>query len=298
MPSVYATIEYLADIPLYHHEKPYLVLASAQKELVADLRTNNLEWETHENILLTDIREHWQSITIDRYGFQVVNHNSGFLDFDTLPSLHKYQRETEELLRQQFPSSYVVCYDLKNVNELRLRSKLRKNTDFQRSTIDLRDPFLVEGPAKGAHSGVEEYCPLIEADVTLTSGPQIIDRYLSEGDKAKYFKPGSLVPELEDRPLALCDYQSIDREDLIEADRVFPDRVGEVYYLRYNQRQRWFWLEHQGLDELFLFTMYDTMAGNQAKYCPHVSFDNPRASPKAVPRRSVETRSIIISEVD
>ncbi|KAL8711219.1 MAG: hypothetical protein Q9220_004364 [cf. Caloplaca sp. 1 TL-2023] len=144
-------------------------------------------------------------------------------------------------------------------------------------------------------------------DVTFTSGPQIIDRHLSECDKAKYFKPGyrfrivntwrSLVPELEDRPLAFCDYQSIDPEDLVEADRVFPDRVGEVYYLRYNERQRWHWLEHQGLDELFLFTMYDTMAGNQAKYCPHVSFENPRASPTSVPRRSVETRSIIISKI-
>lgn len=31
--------------------------------------------------------------------------------------------------------------------------QLRENTRFERDTIDLNDPFLVEGPAKGAHNG-------------------------------------------------------------------------------------------------------------------------------------------------
>jgi hypothetical protein len=44
---------------------------------------------------------------------------------------------------------------------------------------------------------------------------------------------------LEDRPLALCDSRSIDPGDLVAADRILPDRVGEVYYLRYNEGQLW-----------------------------------------------------------
>ena len=123
-----------------------------------------------------------------------------------------------------------------------------------------------------------------------------------------------LVPVLEDRPLALCDYRSVNPEDFLEADRVFPDRVGEVYYLKYSEKHRWFWLEHQQPCEPFVFVMYDTMPGNHAKCkiyligvlcwyvnelsdCPHVSFHNPRASPHSEPRRSVETRSIVISKL-
>jgi hypothetical protein len=49
----------------------------------------------------------------------------------------------------------------------------------------------------------------------------------------------TLVPVLEDRPLALCDSRSVDPEDLIPADRIIPTRVGEVYYLKYNARHRW-----------------------------------------------------------
>lgn len=44
---------------------------------------------------------------------------------------------------------------------------------------------------------------------------------------------------LEDRPLALCDSQSVSANDLVAADRILPDRVGEVYYLRFNQGQKW-----------------------------------------------------------
>jgi hypothetical protein len=50
----------------------------------------------------------------------------------------------------------------------------------------------------------------------------------------------SLVPELEDRPLALCQSRSIDPHDLVPADRIIPDRVGEVYYLTYNLNHRWY----------------------------------------------------------
>jgi hypothetical protein len=65
--------------------------------------------------------------------------------------------------------------------------------------------------------------------------------------------------------LALCDYRSVDPEDFLEADRVFPDRVGEVYYLKYSKKHRWFWLEGQKQSEPFVFIMYDTMVGDQAK---------------------------------
>jgi hypothetical protein len=49
----------------------------------------------------------------------------------------------------------------------------------------------------------------------------------------------SLVPNLEDRPLALCDARTVAAEDFMAADRIIPDRVGEVYYLLYNSNHRW-----------------------------------------------------------
>jgi len=120
---------------------------------------------------------------------------------------------------------------------------------------------------------------------------------------------------LEDRPLALCDSRTVDPEDLVPADRIIPDKVGEVYYLTHNPKHKWYWLEKQTVSEPFAFVMYDTKAGNHARCrsnvyihfnmlrlilvpagCPHVSFVNPRAPKDAAPRESIETRSIVITK--
>lgn len=50
----------------------------------------------------------------------------------------------------------------------------------------------------------------------------------------------SLLPIVEDRPLALCDSRSVASEDLAAADRIVPDMVGEVYYLTYNPNHKWY----------------------------------------------------------
>ena len=50
----------------------------------------------------------------------------------------------------------------------------------------------------------------------------------------------TLVPMLEDRPLALCDSRSVDPEDLVASDRIIPNNVGEVYYLTYNPKHKWY----------------------------------------------------------
>ena len=39
--------------------------------------------------------------------------------------------------------------------------QLRENTQFERDMIDLNDPLLVEGPAKGAHNGEKALLHLI-----------------------------------------------------------------------------------------------------------------------------------------
>ena len=49
----------------------------------------------------------------------------------------------------------------------------------------------------------------------------------------------SLLPVLEDQPLALCDSRSVGETDLMPTDRLVPDLVGEVYYLKYNPNHRW-----------------------------------------------------------
>ncbi len=45
---------------------------------------------------------------------------------------------------------------------------------------------------------------------------------------------------LEDHPLTVCDGRTVNPDDLIPADRVFPGYCGEVYQLKYNPSQKWY----------------------------------------------------------
>jgi hypothetical protein len=65
---------------------------------------------------------------------------------------------------------------------------------------------------------------------------------------------------VETAPLAFCDKQTVDYEDLIAADRVIPEYAGEIYYLKHNQNHRWYWLSEQTPEEVFMFTSYDSFA--------------------------------------
>lgn len=228
MPKIVATVDFLADLPLYDTEKPYFYLPGKDQEIdPEDPRLNNLEFESH-TVEVEDMREH-PELTLSTCGFTFINNTSSNLQFQTPSDVDAYKRETEELLTSHFSAVKVLTYEV----------RLRKNQRFERRQFDLNDKLLQEGPAKGAHN-----------DVTYTSGPNIIQRYLPVEDQKAFLRAGyrvrifntwrPLVDVLEDRPLALCDSSSVVPDDLIAADRILPDRVGEIYYLRHNTSQRWF----------------------------------------------------------
>jgi hypothetical protein len=188
MPAVQASIEYLQKLALYDEEKPYWCFLPPSEDFDPDAqRVDNLEFEDYPDIQIEDIRELSEAPKIDDSGFEVLSHQSKFSSFDQAEDVFQYVSETEELLREQMNAVYVKCYD----------SRLRKNVAFQRTQLDLKDPLLTEGPARGAHNGKlirHLFKPrgqsLIFADITYDSGPVVINRYLPEAVQKEFLKPG------------------------------------------------------------------------------------------------------------
>jgi hypothetical protein len=103
----------------------------------------------------------------------------------------------------------------------------------------------------------------------------------------------------------------VDGNDFLASDQIYAKLRTEIYYLKHNPAQRWYWLSHQTPKEVMLMLMYHTRPKTGAKreavrlyptfevtdliVCPHVAFENPKADPQAPPRESVETRSVVIS---
>ena len=143
MPANVAEIEFLADLPIYSTEKPYLCLLSPDQKIDPDnVRLDNLEFEKHSNINVEDIREH-SELCLDECGFEYVQHKSAISEFTIPADVDAYKRETEGLLRDRFGAVKVLTYEL----------RLRKNQECRRRQFDVNEKLLLEGPAKGAHNG-------------------------------------------------------------------------------------------------------------------------------------------------
>lgn len=111
MPDIVASLEHLANIPLYDEEKPYCVLVSVENRQEG-VPTDNLFFEHHDTII-RDIRGHEDEFTVEKTGFTVVLHKTTVNNFRTLDGLQEYQRETSDFLKTYFKAEEVVCWDVK-----------------------------------------------------------------------------------------------------------------------------------------------------------------------------------------
>lgn len=77
--------------------------------------------------------------------------------------------------------------------------------------------------------------------------------------KSSVWRP--IFGPVQDYPLAVCDSRSVQEEDLMESDHVYPDFESETYVGLYNDNHRWFYLKDQRKDEVLLITNYDSRTG-------------------------------------
>ncbi|KAK3331559.1 hypothetical protein B0H66DRAFT_469877 [Apodospora peruviana] len=106
----------------------------------------------------------------------------------------------------------------------------------------------------------------------------------------------SVLPVVQDAPLAVCDFRTTEPSDLAAVDRIRPDRSGEIFHLHFNEKHKWYYLNSMTNEEPIIFVTYDSAAGEHARLCPHTAFEPPLGDRNDIPiRHSVETRSIVIT---
>jgi len=77
--------------------------------------------------------------------------------------------------------------------------------------------------------------------------------------KPSIWRPLSSSP-VEDCPLALCDFRTVDKTDLVPMDIVYPHFVDEAYEVRYNPAHRWFYKKGMRQEDMIVFKLYDNLA--------------------------------------
>ncbi|KIX07670.1 uncharacterized protein Z518_02324 [Rhinocladiella mackenziei CBS 650.93] len=300
MEPIETHIEYIVDDPRFLKERPFAVNISPASKIDGTLHTVN--WVPQRTVI-HDIRL-LKGVTLDQYGFQNFQYVFTPLPKEQLThsDVVRYQIETEQFLKQALNVERVICFDC----------RFRKNGPPINvgEVIDVNNPLHFDLPPRGAHSKscrlvLQSHIEKITDDITFEGGPFLIKKIINTiGEpqllhrKYRYrivntWRP--LVERLDDNPLAFCDFRTVDKDDLLASDQIYAQLRTELYYLKYNKNQKWYWLSHQTPEEVMVMVMYDTKAGSGARFCPHVSFENPQADSQAPPRESVETRSIVLS---
>jgi hypothetical protein len=67
-----------------------------------------------------------------------------------------------------------------------------------------------------------------------------------------------LFRPIEDSPIAFCDPSTVSAANLLATDRVAAGSYLEIYSVRYNPGQKWYWLSRQRPDEMAIFVVFDS----------------------------------------
>jgi len=227
----------------------------------------------HRMVPIRNARRLRESPSLDRQGFVHVDHPSAMRDFFDLEELKRvYYAEAVELIKRVSGAARVLLFD----------HTLRSGDEHERETRLVREPVLA------AHN-----------DYTEWSGPQRVRDLLPDEAETLLRRRFAIVQAwrsiahpIVKNPLAIADARTVAPQDLLVSERRYPDRVGQTYRLKYNPAHQWYYFPEMRRDEALVFKVFASKKDGRARFVPHTSFDNPLAPADALPRRSIEIRTI------
>ena len=223
-----------------------------------------------------DARPIAPNLSLDREGFALVRHPTAVKDFyDDQEIRRVYYPAVEAFLRATLGADRVVIFD---------------------HTVRKR----VEGAADVRGAGPRQPANRIHVDQTDLSGRNRVFEHLPE--EADELVKGRVQvinlwrpirgPVL-DAPLAMADGRTVDQDDLVASDLIYPNRKGETYSVRYNPAHRWYYVPRMTADEALLLKCYDSATDGRTRFVPHTAFIDPTAPAGAAPRESIEVRTLV-----
>jgi hypothetical protein len=219
--------------------------------------------------------------SLDREGFALVRHPTVVRDFyDEKEVRNVYYPAAEAFLLATLKADRVFIFDHTVRKRVDGAADIRGGGPRQPATrvhVDQTD-------SSGANR-VREHLP-DEADELLKGRVQVINLW----------RP--IRGPLRDSPLAMCDASTVAPDDLVASDLIYPNRNGETYSVAYNPNHRWFYFPEMTTDEALLLKCYDSAIDGRARFGPHTAFVDPTTPADALPRESIELRTLVFHRGD
>jgi hypothetical protein len=230
------------------------------------------QYRPHE-MAVRDGRPLRDTFRLDVHGFVFTDHPTKVGDFaDEAERGRVYDPEVQALIRKHSGASEVIVFD----HTLRV------------SDEDLQKAMDARPTVKSVHN-----------DYTEDSAPQRLREIVGDAEaERRLAKRWAIIQvwrpirgEVLVDPLAICDGRSIPRQGFIRVERRYRYRTGVVYHIAHNPEHRWYYFPRMTRDEALVFKVFDSDAGQPARFTAHSAFDDPATPPGAPPRESIETRT-------
>ncbi len=214
-----------------------------------------------------------QDLALEKNGFVLVEQRTAMLDFFDADALKRvYYAEVAALIQRVAGARRVVVFD----------HTLRSGDERE------REAKLIREPVHSAHNDYTEWSgPQRVRDVMGAEADALLERRFAIIQVWR-----AIVDPIRSNPLAMVDARSVAPQDLLIAERRYPNRVGQTYRLKYNPAHRWFYFPEMQRDEAIVFKVYDSIKDGRARFTPHTSFDDPATPAGAAPRQSIEARAL------
>lgn len=261
--------------------------------------------------------------TIETHGFELLAQplaRPGLDFYDHQQVVREYYGECAEVIRQATGAARVFAFD-HNIRSASGKESKKRIAGGQQ----------VQGPAGVVHG-----------DYTLTSAPQrlrdlakppsindtfrsvlnegetllsqdMVDRALVDGKRFAIINLWRNIAHepVATHPLALCDGQTVNPEDLVVFEIHYHDRIGENYFAKYAPQHGWWTYPAMTRDEALLIKQWDSLGelarsggaradasvGSGQGTCTfsfHTAFKDPATPPDAPDRQSIEVRCIVL----
>ena len=235
-----------------------------------------LHFKTEQKkVLIKDIRNS-NKFALHKNGFIFKKVDFYLEEKDIQKSYIQYKKDLSKFIKKLFSYKYIEIFDITK----------RSNKKTGASNMD--GP---RQPADRAHVDYTKNSGFIRAQ-------QIFKNNFSKFNRHRIIQLNVWRPicsQVLSSPIAIADASTIQQKDLIETDQIFPNRVGEIYHLAYEEKQKWYWVSKMKDNEALIFKGWDSSPSKKAvSFAPHTSFNIPNQNVNKNPRESIEARVFIV----
>lgn len=219
------------------------------------------------DIQVTDLRDGSFRPNFETDGIIFVEAASHVSDFETSKGWQAtYERELTALLTREIGAKEVIVFD---------------------HTVRIDDPQAKRRPARNVHN-----------DYNRAGADQRLIDIVGEARAKAFHEAGfgfvnvwrPVEHVIESSPLGFIRPSSMQSSDWMDIGLIYPNRFGQILGVAASGAHEWFYKSRMTPDEAIIFNIYDNRG---RPHLAHSALDMPGDADVTVPRKSVESRTLV-----